>query len=136
MTKQEEIREGMAELEHDQWVEWSKAVANEVSPERRARWEKLWIPYPELTEEQKDQDRVWADKSIAELHSQGVVIKSGWKYIPRKCTTCKYRYWRYEHLHCNYPGKERYPASNDSKLKDCPCGKVIKLAVEPLIEEK
>ncbi len=75
MTKQEEIREGLAKLEHDQWVEWSKAVAPEVSPERRERWKKLWIPYSELTEEQKDQDRVWADKSIADIHSQGVVIK-------------------------------------------------------------
>ena len=54
MTKQEEIREGLAKLEHDQWVEWSKAVAPEVSPERRERWKKLWIPYSELTEEQKD----------------------------------------------------------------------------------
>ncbi len=75
LNKQEEIREGLAKLEHDQWVEWSKAVAPEVSPERRERWKKLWITYSELTEEQKDQDRVWADKSIADLDSQGVVIK-------------------------------------------------------------
>ena len=83
--KREEIREGLAKLEHDQWVEWSKAVAPEVSPERQERWKKLWIPYSELTEEQKDQDRVWADKSIANLDSQGVVIKvdreSGYEYM-------------------------------------------------------
>lgn len=51
MTKQEEIREGLAELEHEQWIKWSKSVASEVSPERRARWELLWIPYSELAEE-------------------------------------------------------------------------------------
>ena len=77
MTKQEEIREGIAELEHTQWIIWSKAVASEVSPERRARWEKLWIPYSELTEEQKNQDRVWADLVLELEHEEGVVIKVG-----------------------------------------------------------
>jgi hypothetical protein len=55
----------LAAIEHDQWIFWSKAVSNEVSPERRARWEKLWIPYAELTEEQKEQDREWARKVFA-----------------------------------------------------------------------
>jgi hypothetical protein len=70
------VRESLAELEHEQWIKWSQAIAPEVSQERQERWAKLWIPYPELTEEQKDQDRVWADKSLAKLHSQGVVLKA------------------------------------------------------------
>lgn len=57
--------ERLAELEHEQWMEWSKAVADEVSPERRARREKYWVPYDQLTEEVKEQDRVWARKVIA-----------------------------------------------------------------------
>ncbi len=77
MTNQEEIREALAELEHEQWVKWSQSIVEveTLSPDRLARWEKLWIPYANLTEEQKDQDRVWADKSIELLHSQGVVIR-------------------------------------------------------------
>ncbi len=59
--------EELAKLEHDQWIEWSKAVAPEVSEERRARWEKLWIPYEELSEEAKEQDRIWARKVIEVL---------------------------------------------------------------------
>lgn len=57
--------ERLAELEHEQWMEWSKAVADEVSPERRARWGKYWVPYDQLSEEVKEQDRVWARKVIA-----------------------------------------------------------------------
>lgn len=58
-------REEIAELEHKQWIEWSKAVGGEVSILRRARWGRLWIPYAELTEEQKDQDRQYGDKIIS-----------------------------------------------------------------------
>ena len=77
MKKQEEIREGMAELEHEQWVVWAYALMEreKLSPERIERWQKLMIPYSELTEEQKDQDRKWADISLKKLHSQGVVTK-------------------------------------------------------------
>ncbi len=76
MDKQEEIREGQAELEHEQWVKWSQSIAavETLSPNRLSWWKKLWIPYVNLTEEQKDQDREWADISLAKLHSQGVVI--------------------------------------------------------------
>jgi hypothetical protein len=56
--------ERVAEVEHEQWTEWSKSVAPEVSPERRARWEKYWIPYDDLPEEVKEQDRIWARKAI------------------------------------------------------------------------
>jgi hypothetical protein len=57
--------ERVAEVEHEQWMAWSKTVAPEVSPERRARWEKYWVPYKELPEEVKEQDRIWARKAIA-----------------------------------------------------------------------
>lgn len=60
--------ETLARLEHEQWVEWSKAlVAREkrLSMNRIERWKKLWIPYDQLTEEQKEQDRVYARKVLA-----------------------------------------------------------------------
>ena len=83
MTKQEEIREEIAELEHKQWVAWSKSLAKaeHLDYDRLERWMKLWIPYAELTEEQKDQDRIWADKSLNRLHLKGVVIRA-------KCPDC------------------------------------------------
>ena len=58
--------ERLAELEHKQWIAWSKNIAEteNISKERLERWKKLWIPYLELTEEQKDQDRDWALKAI------------------------------------------------------------------------
>jgi hypothetical protein len=57
--------ERVAEVEHQQWMTWSKEVAPEVSPERRARWEKYWVPYDDLPENVKEQDRIWARKALA-----------------------------------------------------------------------
>ncbi|AYK07748.1 hypothetical protein [Brevibacillus laterosporus] len=62
MTK--EIIEKLADLEHEQWVKWSKSVAPEVSLERRERWQAYWIPYSDLSEEVKEQDRIWARKVL------------------------------------------------------------------------
>jgi len=60
-----ELREKLAELEHEQWMVWSKSIAQVSLPiEIRKRWQKCWKPYNELTEQQKDQDRVWADKVL------------------------------------------------------------------------
>jgi hypothetical protein len=62
-----DVLEALAALEHEQWTEWSKTVAeNErLTPERRARWESLWLHYDFLNEAQKEQDRVWARKVLA-----------------------------------------------------------------------
>ncbi len=65
-----EAREKMAELEHEQWMQWSKAIANNpkefyVDKPKLVKWMDCWKPYAELTEEQKDQDRVWADKILS-----------------------------------------------------------------------
>ncbi len=63
----DELIEKLAELEHDQWVEWSKSVAGEVSESRLSRWEHFWVPYSELSEAVKEQDRIWARKVLAVL---------------------------------------------------------------------
>ena len=56
--------EKLAELEHEQWIEWSKEIARteNISKERLERWKKLWIPYSKLSKEDKESDRKWARK--------------------------------------------------------------------------
>lgn len=60
----DKLAEKLAELEHEQWMEWSKSVAGEVSESRLARWELYWVPYNELSEAVKEQDRIWARKVL------------------------------------------------------------------------
>jgi len=54
--------ERLAELEHEQWWYWTKQIADQVPDELREKWEASWIPYDELPEELKEEDRVWARK--------------------------------------------------------------------------
>jgi hypothetical protein len=63
----EKLLEEIAELEHRQWMEWSKTNAQRVDPETRARWQKYWVPYAKLSEKVKEQDRVWARKILAAI---------------------------------------------------------------------
>lgn len=58
------LLEELSKIEHDQWIEWSKSVSSEVSDERKERWEKYWVPYDDLSEEVKEQDRVYARKVL------------------------------------------------------------------------
>lgn len=59
-----EVIEKLSDLEHQQWMEWAKNISSKekLSKERLDRWKKLYIPYRELSEEDKEQDRVWARK--------------------------------------------------------------------------
>jgi hypothetical protein len=70
MALPDEVIEKIAALEHEQWVEWSQAVAAEVSEERRRRWQTLWVPYSDLPEEYKEQDRQWARRVIDALEGK------------------------------------------------------------------
>lgn len=60
------LLEELAALEHRQWVEWSKSLAEteELSDERLDRWEDYWVDYDELDEDAKCSDRKWAKKVI------------------------------------------------------------------------
>lgn len=65
--------EQLAALEHDQWVEWAKALLKSepgISKERKERWEKLFVPYKDLSEESKEQDRVYARKILQVLNAK------------------------------------------------------------------
>ena len=61
-----ELREKLAELEHEQWMKWAQALLDDeiISPFRRKRWEKYMVPYVKLDEKTKDYDRKWADKVL------------------------------------------------------------------------
>src|SRR3989304_6145007 len=60
------LREFLADMEHQQWIYWSKDIASKekLSDSRLKRWKKLWKPYKKLTFEEKEQDREWADKIL------------------------------------------------------------------------
>ena len=62
----EKLREPLADLEHQQWMEWSKNICNNerISEDRLDKWAHLWKDYKKLSQEQKEKDRIWADKVI------------------------------------------------------------------------
>jgi hypothetical protein len=61
-----QLLEELAKLEHEQWIEWSKSLASKekLSEERLKRWKEMWVPYENLAEEQKEQDRAYARKAM------------------------------------------------------------------------
>jgi len=91
--QKDKLVERLAELEHEQWCVWTKNIAPEIkeliaavsisisdidnnilvvkTAERLLRWSSFWIPYDELNEHMKEQDRKWAREVIQifnELH--------------------------------------------------------------------
>lgn len=70
----DELIEKLAEIEHNQWVEWSQELfksEKRLSFARIERWKLLWKPYSELTEEQKEQDRIYARKVLSAMQQNG-----------------------------------------------------------------
>lgn len=65
-TKEEELIDKLAALEHEQWMSWAKSIlkSEDISKERAERWKELFVPYDELTEEMKEEDRKWAQKVL------------------------------------------------------------------------
>ena len=84
MSSYNGLREFLADMEHQQWIYWSKFLSKElilirdriVNPHTNPKhtsdmidnrlegWKKLWKPYKKLTFDEKEQDRVWADKIL------------------------------------------------------------------------
>jgi hypothetical protein len=67
------LTERIAKYVHDQqWVPWAKAIMeNEpISVSRRERWSKLFVPYEELSEAEKDKDRVYAKGIMNEISKE------------------------------------------------------------------
>jgi hypothetical protein len=70
-----ELIEKLAALEHEQWVSWSRNLASvqAIFPNRLGRWKRLWKPYEELSEGDKEKDRIWARKVIELLEKESNV---------------------------------------------------------------
>lgn len=80
--------EKLAEAEHVQWCEWADVLSRELSSlleiierheydlsdeeqllflkvkDRLDRWDKLMVPYSDLSEDEKEKDRVYARKIL------------------------------------------------------------------------
>jgi len=63
---EKDLLEGLAALEHEQWIEWSKAISvdERISEERLSRWHELWVSYEDLPEARKEEDRIYAHKVL------------------------------------------------------------------------
>lgn len=74
--------EELAELEHIKWMEWARHLLSEepISTQRVQRWAKLFVPYKELSESEKEKDRVLARrvyKSLKEKIEKFIKIEHG-----------------------------------------------------------
>jgi hypothetical protein len=52
---------------------WAKTIIEKepnISQERKDRWNKLFIPYSELSEEMKEHDRKWARKVLGIMRTE------------------------------------------------------------------
>ena len=58
----------LAELAHRLWTYWSQHIAEEedISQDRLERWEDLWIPYLDLSEESQEKDQELVQRFISE----------------------------------------------------------------------
>ena len=72
---EKELLEKLADLEHNQWWEWSRDLSRkeELSKERLNRWDRLWTFYRFLSEKSKEQDRVYARKIIELLKQEQII---------------------------------------------------------------
>jgi hypothetical protein len=65
--------EALAAVEHEQWIDLASFLTadEDISTARREQWNALMVPYTNLPEEQKEQDRAWARKALAALGEAG-----------------------------------------------------------------
>ncbi len=67
-----ELLEKLAALEHDQWAHWVRYMLHNLTPRNIERWlRQISLPYADLTEAEKESDRIWARKMIEEILKHG-----------------------------------------------------------------
>lgn len=67
-----QVLETLAADAHERWMRWAKTLLeNEpgISEARRARWQKVFVPYDDLPETIKEQDRKEARLALKALGS-------------------------------------------------------------------
>ena len=69
----EDLVEALDEIEHEQWMHWSQAVAENTAISTRAKWQPSWVAYSALPEELKEADRVWARKVVTLLRKRKLI---------------------------------------------------------------
>ncbi len=123
MKDYNELREWLSNLEHEQWIAWSKSLTIELREiyiftekaemfkikdkinSRIQRWEKNWIPYKELSEDIKDFDREWADKILDQLPFKCPMHQCGGLMVTKERRRPKKVFIESEH----YDGDEQSP---------------------------
>jgi hypothetical protein len=68
-----DLIEALAEIEHEQWVHWSRTVAADVTEASQAKWQRSWTDYSALPDDLKEADRVWAHKVITLLRQRRLI---------------------------------------------------------------
>jgi hypothetical protein len=72
-VKRYDTVEELAKLEHEQWMHYSKAVSEQIMQAKsleelqlfiKEKWFPNWKDYSELSEEDKNKDRMWARKAL------------------------------------------------------------------------
>jgi len=68
MNEEFNLKEKLAELEHKQWQSWVEYVLTkhirDLPDGLINKWQSSMIEYKDLSQNQKDKDRVWADKVL------------------------------------------------------------------------
>jgi hypothetical protein len=69
------LREAIAGVCHEQWIEITRALVDRgiVPADLAMCWRKAWIPYMNLTTEQKRVAHYWSNRIIVELVGRGLV---------------------------------------------------------------
>ena len=70
----DDLVEALAEIEHEQWMHWSQAVAPKVLSGISDNWRSSWVDYAELTEDLKEADREWARKVVTLLRKRKLIL--------------------------------------------------------------
>jgi hypothetical protein len=82
LTASADILEQLADLEHRQWQHWTAYFLSNLTKENEVRWsEQALKNYSQLSEEDKEKDRVWARKVLALIKGE----QTEQKFTCQKC---------------------------------------------------
>lgn len=73
LNSTDDLVEALAEIEHKQWMHWSQAVAVKVADATKAKWQRSWVDYAQLTDDLKETDRVWARRVVTLLRQRRLI---------------------------------------------------------------